>query len=38
MGINCGSSKVELNVDWVSDEEINQDDKAEGLSNLWGFS
>jgi hypothetical protein len=23
MDINCGWSKVKLNVDWVSDEEIN---------------
>jgi hypothetical protein len=24
--INCGWSKAKLNVDWVSDEEINWDD------------
>jgi hypothetical protein len=24
--INCGRSKAKLNMDWVSDEEINRDD------------
>jgi hypothetical protein len=26
MKINCGWSKAKLNMDWISDEEINRDD------------
>jgi hypothetical protein len=37
MKINCVWSKAKLNVDWVSDEEINQDDYGEVLSNHWCF-
>jgi hypothetical protein len=37
MKFNCGLSKAQLNVDWVSDEEINISDLGEGLSNLWGL-